>query len=137
MKAIRFLNTAEKLKDSTPEEDARTSINRSYYAIIHLVRERLGKEKIEINRTQTHLLHNIFFMCNNRNVRAIGAQISTLHDARIHADYKLNRNVQQGFAQTNYDIACKAKEDITLAFNGPEKEDIVKQARIYLNARTN
>ena len=24
MKAIRFLNTAEKLKDSTPEEDART-----------------------------------------------------------------------------------------------------------------
>lgn len=137
MKAIRFLNTADNLKDSSHEADARTSISRSYYAIIHLVKEKLGQEEIEIGRKQTHLLYNIFHNCNNEYVRAIGSQISTLHDARIKADYKLSKKVKKTQARTNYKIARKIEEDITALFEGDDKEDIVKQARMFSGAGPN
>jgi len=137
MKAIRFLDTADKLKDSTPEADARTSISRSYYAIIHLVKEKLGQEAIEINRKQTHLLYNIFHNCNNKDVRAIGSQMSTLHDARLKADYKLSEKVKKAHAGMNYRLACKAKEAITSLFEGDDKKDIVEQARKFLRTEPN
>ena len=137
MKAIRFLKTAEKLKEETPEADSRTSISRSYYAIIHLVKEMLEQEKININREQTHLLHNIFFECNNSKVKAIGNHMSSLQIARVKADYKLSEKVEKRHAKINYKIACKAENDIASAFNSPEKEDIVEKARIYLGAGSN
>ena len=137
MKAIRFLNTADNLKDSSHEADARTSISRSYYAIIHLVKEKLGQEEIEIGRTQTHLLYNIFHNCNNKDVRAIGSQISTLHDARIKADYKLSEKVEKTLAGINYRLACKAKEAITSSFKGDDKKDIVEQARKFFSTGPN
>jgi HEPN domain-containing protein len=132
MKAIRFLNTAKKLKENTPEEDARTSISRSYYAIILLVKEKLGQEAIEINRNQTHSLHNIFYGCKKDKVKAIGGHISTLHDARIKADYKLSEKVEKTLAGMNYRLACKAKEAITSLFEGDDKKDVVEQAQKFL-----
>ena len=137
MKAIRFLDTADKLKDSTPEADARTSISRSYYAIIHLVKEKLGQEEIEIDKKQTHNLHNFFFNCRSRDVRAIGEHISTLQHARIKADYKLSEKVKKIHARTNYRIARKIEEDITSLFEGDDKEDIVKQARNFFSTGPN
>jgi len=137
MEAIRFLNTADKLKDSSHEADARTSISRSYYAIFHLVKEKLEQEAIEINRNKPHLLYNIFYNCNNVDVRAMGSQISTLHNARIKADYKLSEKVKKTHARINYRIARKIVKDITSLFEGDDKEDIVEQARIILRIRTN
>jgi uncharacterized protein (UPF0332 family) len=137
MKAIRFLDTADKLKDSYHEADARTSISRSYYAIIHLVKEKLGQEEIEIDRGQTHNLHNFFFNCKSVDVKAIGKNISTLQHERIKADYKLSEKVKKTHARINYRLACKTKEDITSLFEGDDKEDIVKQARMFCGAGPN
>ena len=137
MEAIRFLNTANNLKESSHEADARTSISRSYYAIIHLVKEKLGQEEIEIGRTQTHLLYNIFHNCNNEDVRAIGSQISTLHDARIKADYKLSEKVKKTHARINYILACKIEKAITSFFESDEKQNIVEQAQMFRGAGPN
>ena len=137
MKAILFLNTAEKLKDNTQEEDSRTSISRSYYAIIHLVKDMLKKEKIDISRRQIHNMHNIFSDCNNDRFKAIGRHISTLHQARLKSDYKLSDRVEKRHAIFHYQIACKAKKDITESFNSSDKENIIKKARELLCAGPN
>ena len=137
MKAIRFLNTANNLKESSHEADARTSISRSYYAIILLVIEKLGQEKIKINRNQTHSLHNIFYGCKKNKVKAIGGHISTLHHERLKADYKLSEKVEKEHARANYEIACKIEEDISTFFKGDDKKDIVEQAQKFFGTGPN
>lgn len=137
MEAIRFLNTANNLKESSHEADARTSISRSYYAIFHLVIKMLRKEKVGIGKRPSHKLHNIFHNSNNNAVRAIGRHISTLQHERIKADYKLSEKVKKTHARMNYRLACKTKEDITSLFEGDDKKDIVEQAQKFFGAGPN
>jgi len=137
MKAIRFLDTADNLKNSSHEADFRTSISRSYYAIFNLVIEMLRKEKVGIGRRQTHNLHNFFSNCKSVDVKAIGKNISTLQHERIIADYKLSEKIKKTHAGINYRLACKTKEDITSLFEGDDKEEIVEQARNFFSTGPN
>ena len=129
MEPLRFLRTADRLKDTCREEDSRTSISRSYYAIIHFIKDILSNAGVSIGRRQTHKLYNLFLECRNSNVRAIGLHISSLHDERIKADYEFSKKVQKQHAKMNYKLACQIERDFTLYFDSAEKEDILNQAR--------
>jgi len=119
-----FLNTADALVNSSEQSDLRTSVSRSYYAVILFYRDyfagKLGflPEKL---RTAVHnFVPECFNACDPVEAKKIGEKINRLKQDRTNADYILSKTVSSAKAEDCLGLAkelidCSIPSQIELA----------------------
>jgi hypothetical protein len=89
-----FLRVARDLFASSREEDRRTSIGRSYYALFNDVRERVKGVKQLPGRDEDHqALVEYLTGCNNKALYSVGQHLKDLRKSRNVADYEMAATV--------------------------------------------
>lgn len=101
MQGSDFLNVAQDLCGSQREEDLRTSVGRSYYALFNDVRERVRPLKFLPGHDEDHrALVEYLTKCSNRDLFAVGQHLKDLRHSRNIADYEMADVVNGAQAQT-------------------------------------
>jgi uncharacterized protein (UPF0332 family) len=96
-----FLKTAESLLDEQNKEiDFRNLISRSYYALFHLAEEKAKNLPVRMSITDgkepkgTHEKIILKFeLHEDDNLKRMGRTMSRLKNARVTADYYLNKHI--------------------------------------------
>ncbi len=94
MEGIEFLKVAEKFKASNDEDERRTSVSRSYYAIFNQIKTHFHRHKIRIpDNYEAHgkiykYLHN----CGIGEIEQHAKSFQSLRKDRNQADYEMDNS---------------------------------------------
>lgn len=108
MDPLDFLNTASSLVKSSAESDLRTSVSRSYYAVILFYRDYLAKKLgfLPENLRKIHqFIPECFGASGLKEAEKIELKINRAKAARHHADYKLSKKLSKTKAGDCLDLA--------------------------------
>jgi len=131
-----FLDTARSLVSSSRESDLRTSISRSYYAVVLFYRNYFA-EKLEIFPEKLNqCVHQFVPECFNGSslteAKKIGEKINRSKSDRTLADYHLSKSVSANRAADSLESAV---ELINNPISNQVEGAILEQARIRAKAR--
>jgi len=131
-----FLKTANVLVNSLEESDLRTSVSRSYYAVILFYRnyfaEKVGFLPEKLGAAVHTFVPECFNECNPDEAKKIGEKISRLKQGRTNADYILSKTVSSTKAK---DCLGLAKELIDCSISNQTKSAVLSQATARAKAR--
>jgi uncharacterized protein (UPF0332 family) len=131
-----FLNTANLLVNSSKESDLRTSVSRSYYAVILFYRNYFAKAVGFLPDKLDYAVHNFVPECFSASAsieaKKIGEKIVRIKADRTSADYKLSKTVSRNKAGDCLKSARKLIND--LIPNGA-KQEVLEQATKRAKAR--
>ena len=102
-----FLNVSSRLYNSGFEEDRRTSISRSYYAlylVLHLDLRAQGVQFTNTGRDHGWLVHGLM-TCLDANAYRIGQELKNRQADRIKADYRMNATIDVARSEFAYKSA--------------------------------
>ena len=125
-----FLNTASSLAGSSRESDLRTSVSRSYYAVILFFRNffanKLGFWPEKIASEVHKFVPECFNESGLEEAKKIGEKIKRCKTDRTTADYKLSKSISPNRAGDSLELA---KELITKPLSANVEAAILEQAR--------
>lgn len=129
MEPEEFLKTASLLVNSQSESDLRTSVSRSYYAVILFYRNYIAS-KLNIDPSRIEAVHRFVPECFNGSklpeAKVIGEKIKTCKSDRTTADYKLLNNFPKNKAEDNL---RRAKSLIEVPISAKIQESLLEEAR--------
>lgn len=91
MDPANFLKVSQRLHNSLDEEDRRTAISRSYYALYLILHRDLKTQGVRFTsggKDHRWLVHYLT-TCSNANAAIIGQALNDLQSGRVKADYKM------------------------------------------------
>jgi len=131
-----FLNTANVLVNSSEESDLRSSVSRSYYAVILFYRNyfagKLNFLPEKLNPAVHKFVPECFNACDPVEVKKIGEKINRLKQDRTNADYILSKTVSSTKAK---DCLRSAKELIDYSISNQTEIAVLAQATDRAKAR--
>ncbi|MGD0784712.1 MAG: HEPN domain-containing protein [Sedimentisphaerales bacterium] len=131
-----FLNTANVLVGSSNESDLRTSVSRSYYAVLLFYRSylanKVGFMPEKLGAAVHKFVPECFNACGAVEVKKIGEKISRLKQDRTNADYILSKTVSSTKAK---DCLESAKELISCSISNQNETEVLAQATTRAKAR--
>jgi len=134
MKPEEFLDTASSLVDSQSEADLRTSISRSYYAVILFYRNYIAS-KLNIPPKRIDSVHTFIPRCFEASpspeAKKIGERIGRSKADRHIADYNLSRTVSKIKAEDSLRLA---RGLIETAISSTAEKSVLEQAVIRAKA---
>lgn len=124
-----FLDTASSLVNSPREADLRTSVSRSYYAVILFFRNYFAKEVGFSPENPDFAIHKVipefFNISNSEEATKIGEKIKRLKAGRRDADYILSKVISGTKASDHLDLAKKL---ITCSITGDVEKAVLEHA---------
>ena len=131
-----FLNTARSLVNSSAESDLRTSVSRSYYAVILFYRNYLAQKlgfSPEDLRTFVHtFVPECFTESGFAEGEKIGEKILRSKADRTRADYKLSETISKTKAEGCLNLATKL---ISNTLSSQVEQAVLEQATTRAKAR--
>lgn len=131
-----FLYTAGLLSNSGKESDLRTSISRSYYAVLLFFRNYFANQLKFPPENLGSGVHKFVPECfsesESPNIKKMGAKINRMKGDRNKADYRLSEDIS---SQNAKDSLQSAKELISTTISNPIKKEILGQARARAKVR--
>jgi uncharacterized protein (UPF0332 family) len=131
-----FLDTASSLVCSSTQPDLRTSVSRSYYAVILFFRDYLAQkvgflpEKLESGVHK--FVPECFSESGSDEAKTIGEKIKRACADRVNADYKLSKQLSKTKAGDCLDLASKL---ISTSLSFKAEKAVLKQATARAKAR--
>ena len=114
MDPLDFLNVANRLKNSSEEEDRRTSVSRSYYAVFNHLRPKIDQFKPLPGWDQDHrALVEYLTRVNLPELQSVGQALKDLRDSRNDADYEMGQTCDASKAS----LACRKAENAIAKFS--------------------
>jgi uncharacterized protein (UPF0332 family) len=100
MRWDEFLNTAERLALGATEGDWRSAVSRAYYGLFHYLREVLLAGGLNLGASGAcHFnLYAGLMNCGIAAAARLAPRLDRLREARVKADYQLNRLVTSAIA---------------------------------------
>ena len=100
MRWDQFLNTAERLALGAAEGDWRSAVSRAYYGLFHYLRETLLAGGLNLGASgacHSNLYIGLMY-CGIAAAARLAPSLDLLREARVKADYNLNRSVDRSIA---------------------------------------
>ena len=131
-----FLDTANALAGSSKQSDLRTSVSRSYYAVILFYRDyfarKLGFLAEELKGGVHQFVPECFNASQSTECMKIGEKIRRLYSHRTKADYRLSKTISKINAG---DCLEFAKKLIDYHISDGDEEAVLEQARTRAKVR--
>jgi uncharacterized protein (UPF0332 family) len=132
-----FLNTANLLVNSSEQSDLRTSVSRSYYAVILFCRDYFAKNVGFLPEDLSSAVHKFVPQCFNESgsveAQKIGKKIERLKQERTNADYHtLSKTVSGTKAGDCLQLARKL---INCLISKGVEQEVLAQAKTRAKAR--
>lgn len=104
MDSADFLNVSARLCASSAEEDCRTAVSRSYYALYNVLYIHLSSQGVQFTTTGLDHKRMIHYLlnCEDANASRLGYALRNLQTNRIIADYRMNQVVTQKRSEFAY-----------------------------------
>lgn len=122
-----FLNVSSRLWTSAAEEDRRTSISRSYYALYLVLYLDLSTQGVQFrNGGKDHRwLSRSLMNCSDANAYKVGQELANRHADRITADYQMNTVIELARSEFAYKSA-RAMLEFYRALNAADLNALVQ-----------
>lgn len=105
-----FLTVADSLRGSQAEAERRTSVSRSYYALLNVIKSRIGGFGVPIDATAQPHAQVVYYLVksNHRALSSIGQTLKSLRLKRNEADYDMSSDLSQKDTENVYLRADRA-----------------------------
>lgn len=131
-----FLNTANLLVNSSKQSDLRSSVSRSYYAVILFYRDRFARAIGFLPEKLGPGVHRFVPECfkesDSVNAKKIGEKIERIKADRTNADYKLSKTVS---GEKAGDCLKLARELLNYLISNGFEKGVLEQAKTRAKAR--
>ena len=131
-----FLDTANALAESSRQSDLRTSVSRSYYAVILFYRNyfasKIGFMPENLHSSVHTFVPECFSASELTESVKIGEKINRIKADRTKADYKLSKTISKTKAE---DCLKIAKTLIEISMSDADEKAVLEQATKRAKAR--
>jgi len=136
MRWDEFLNTADRLALGSTEGDWRSAVSRAYYGLFHYLREVLLAGGLNLGASGAcHFnLYAGLMNCGIVAAARLAPRLDRLREARVKADYNLNRLVSRSIAQQEVQEARSLVADFQSVLSTFPPAHLAAGARRYLKA---
>ena len=110
MDPVDFLNVSLRLHASALEEDRRTAISRSYYALYLVLHMDLRNQGVQFTKGGKDHRWMVYYLltCADANASRIGQTLKNLQTDRNKADYSMNARIPSAKSEFAYRTAQAA-----------------------------
>jgi hypothetical protein len=127
---LKFLEIAERYKNSGHEHERRTSIGRSYYGVYNFLWTELRKAGVHRFRgdgkDHTRMVH-FLSKCQNYHAGLVAGFLKTLKSARRTADYEMEQTVAESKSEFIHGRAIRAVETFQKVPNWASVAAVINQ----------
>jgi uncharacterized protein (UPF0332 family) len=136
MRWDEFLNTAERLALGATEADWRSAVSRAYYGLFHYLREVLlaGGLNLGAGGACHFNLYAGLMNCGIAAAARLAPRLDRLREARVKADYNMNRLVSRSIAQQEVQEARSLAADFQSVLSTVPPAHLAAGVRRYLKA---
>jgi hypothetical protein len=109
---LQFLDIAKELTEGTTEAHWRTSMGRAYYAVFGFARNNIAGHELPFAKNIHESIIMYFKTSSDPAMKKIGANLVTLYDQRVIADYRYDKTVTKYWTKLPIELADRTVADL-------------------------